>query len=130
MASRDEEAVRSVVDRWTAATRAGDLGAVLKLMSHDAIFSVPGREPFGREQFGREQFAEGFKKLSSMKFRGENEILELTVFGAYAWTRNHVRVALETPDGEAVEREARTLTIYKREADGEWRLDRDANLPV
>ena len=125
MASRDEEAVRSVVDRWTAATRAGDLGAVLKLMSRDAIFTVPGREPFGRERF-----AEGFRKLSSMKFRGENEILELTVFGAYAWTRNHVRVALETPDGEAVEREARTLTIYKREADGEWRLDRDANLPA
>jgi uncharacterized protein (TIGR02246 family) len=121
----DEQAIKSVVDRWMAATKAGDLNAVLNLMSDDAIFTVPEREPFGKEQF-----AEGFKEISKMKFHGKSEILEIEVFGDYAWTRNQIQIAMEQPNGEAIEREARTLTIYKREADGEWRLFRDANLPA
>jgi uncharacterized protein (TIGR02246 family) len=121
----DEQAIKSVVDRWMAATKAGDLNAVLNLMSDDANFTVPDREPFGKEQF-----AEGFKEISKMKFHGKSEILEIEVFGDYAWTRNQIQIAMEQPNGEAIEREARTLTIYKREADGEWRLFRDANLPA
>lgn len=125
MTSSDEQAIESVVERWMAATRAGDLNAVLNLMSDDAIFTVPEQEPFGKEQF-----AEGFKAISKMKFQGKSEILEIEVFGDYAWTRNQIRMTMEKPNGEAIEREARTLTIYKREADGAWRLFRDANLPA
>jgi ketosteroid isomerase-like protein len=35
--SDDERAIRDLVDRWMAATRAGDVGSVLSLMSDDAI---------------------------------------------------------------------------------------------
>lgn len=125
MTSSDEKAIRSVVERWMAATKEGDLAAVLKLMSDEAIFTVPEREPFGKKQF-----SEGFEELSKMNFRGKSEILEIEVFGDYGWTRNQIRMAFEKPNGETVEREARTLTIYRREADGKWRLFRDANLPA
>ena len=63
MTSSDEQAIKTVVDRWMAATNAGDLNAVLQLMSDDAIFTVPERKPFGKDQF-----AEGFKEISKMKF--------------------------------------------------------------
>jgi uncharacterized protein (TIGR02246 family) len=125
MTISDERAIKTVVDRWMAATKAGDLDAVLKLMSEDAIFTVPEREPFGKEQF-----AKGFEEMAKMNFSGESEILEIEVFGDYAWTRNRIRIAIKKPGGETIERQARTLTIYKREADGEWRLFRDANLPA
>jgi uncharacterized protein (TIGR02246 family) len=125
MTTSDKQAIETVIERWMAATKAGDLDAVLKLMSDDAIFTVPNREPFGKEQF-----AEGFVQISKMKLRGKSEVLELEVFGDYAWTRNRIQIAMENPDGETIERQARTLTIYKREGDGEWRLFRDANLPA
>ena len=124
MTVSDERAIKTVIDRWMAATKAGDLDAVLKLMSDDAIFTVPEQEPFGKKQF-----AEGFEEIAKMNFQGECEILEMKVFGDYAWTRNRLQIALEK-DGETTERQARTLTIYKRESDGEWRLFRDANLPA
>ena len=49
--SEDERAIRDLVARWMAASRAGDLDTVLGLMSDDALFLVPGREPFGKDAF-------------------------------------------------------------------------------
>ena len=49
--SEDERARRALVDAWMAASRAGDLGTVLSLMTEDAIFMVPGRPPFGKDAF-------------------------------------------------------------------------------
>jgi ketosteroid isomerase-like protein len=36
------------VDTWLAASKAGDIAAVLILMTADIVFMVPGREPFGK----------------------------------------------------------------------------------
>ncbi|MDQ2931771.1 MAG: SgcJ/EcaC family oxidoreductase, partial [Gemmatimonadota bacterium] len=44
----DERAIRSVVDAWFAATRSGDVDAVLELMTDDVVFMVPGQEPLGK----------------------------------------------------------------------------------
>ena len=49
--SPDERAIRELVDTWMKASRAGDTATVLNLMSDDAIFMVPGREPFGKDAF-------------------------------------------------------------------------------
>ena len=37
----DERAIREVVDRWMDATRAGDLPAILDLMTDDVLFMTP-----------------------------------------------------------------------------------------
>jgi uncharacterized protein (TIGR02246 family) len=47
----DERAIRVVVAKWMAATKAGDLATVLSLMTDDVVFMVPGQEPFGKEAF-------------------------------------------------------------------------------
>ena len=49
--SPNERAIRELVDTWMKASRAGDTDRVLDLMSEDAIFMVPGREPFGKQTF-------------------------------------------------------------------------------
>src|SRR6266446_8630953 len=49
--ANDEQAIRGLVDRWLAATKKRDLETVLKLMTEDVIFMVPGQEPFGKEGF-------------------------------------------------------------------------------
>lgn len=119
----DEKAIRKVVETWTAASKAGDTATVLRLMTDDVIFMVPGQEPFGKEAF-----AAASKGMEGMKMEGASEIIELQVLGDWAYIRNHIDMTVTPPGGDAVHRSGYTLTLLRKEADGEWRLARDANL--
>ncbi|MGN6775030.1 YybH family protein [Rhizobium sp.] len=119
----DEKAIRKVVETWTAASRAGDTATVLGLMTDDVIFMIPGQEPFGKEAF-----AAASKGMEGMKMEGASEIVELQVLGDWAYIRNHIDMTVTLPDGDAVHQSGYTLTLLRKEAGGEWRLARDANL--
>ena len=121
--SGDEQAIRTVVDEWMRASKAGDAATILDLMTEDVIFMTPGSEPFGKEQF-RERSAE----LKKVKIDGHADTLEVEVFGDTAWIRNRLEMAMTTEGGEPVRRSGYTLTILKKGSDGRWRLFRDANL--
>jgi uncharacterized protein (TIGR02246 family) len=121
--SDDERAIRELVDRWMAATRAGDVATVLSLMSDDAIFMVPAREPFGKAEFAAA--SEGMK---AVHVDGRADIQEVQVLGDWAYLRNHIEISV-TRDGAPLARRAGyTLTIFRKTADGRWLLTRDANL--
>jgi uncharacterized protein (TIGR02246 family) len=119
----DERAIRQVVETWMAASERGDLVTVLSLMADDVIFMVPGREPFGKEAF-----AAASKDMGSMQIEGSSEILELKVLGDWAFIRNRIEITATPPSGIPVRRSGYTLTLLRKEADGQWRLARDANL--
>lgn len=119
----DERAIRSLVDRWMEASRAGDTAAVLELMTDDVLFIVPGRHPFGKEEFRAAS-----ESMTGVRMDGRAEIREIEVLGDRAWIRNHIEVTLTLGDGEPVRRSGYTLTILRKDADGRWRLFRDANL--
>ena len=119
----DERAIRNVVDTWLAASKAGDLDTVLSLISDDVLFLTPGQAPFGKEAFAK--MSEGMK---DMQVDGTSEIQEVQVFGEIAYLRNALRIVITMPDGKVVRRSGQTLTILRKEADGMWRLVRDANL--
>ncbi|MDR3098490.1 MAG: SgcJ/EcaC family oxidoreductase [Paraburkholderia sp.] len=121
--SDDERAIRQVVETWMAASKRGDTATVLGLMTDDAIFMVPGQEPFGKEAF-----AAASKGMEGMKLDGKSEIVELKILGDWAFIRNHIDIAVTPPDGNTVRRAGYTLTLLHKEADGQWRLARDANL--
>lgn len=122
--NQDERAIRELVERWMQASMSGDTQTVLSLIADDAIFMVPGREPFGKEVFaaasdGQRQF----------RLEGSSDIQEIQILGDWAYMRNHVRVAI-TPlsEGQTVRRSGYTLTIFRKKEDGKWVLTRDANL--
>ncbi|QBR02887.1 YybH family protein [Paraburkholderia pallida] len=121
--SDDEQAIRQVVETWMAASKRGDTAAVLGLMTDDAIFMVPGQEPFGKDAF-----AAASKGMVGMKLDGTSEIVELKVLGDWAFIRNHIDIAVTPPGGSTVRRAGYTLTLLHKGADGQWRLARDANL--
>jgi uncharacterized protein (TIGR02246 family) len=121
--TEDERAIRAVVERWLAATRAGDLDTVLDLMTDDVVFIVPGRHPFGKEAF-----AEASKGMANVAIDGTSEIVELEVMGEWAYLRNRIEMTVTPPNGARVRRSGYTLTIFRKERDGRWRLARDANL--
>jgi uncharacterized protein (TIGR02246 family) len=121
--SDDETAIRELVDSWMAASRAGDTAAVLDLMTDDVLFTVAGREPFGKDEFRAAS-----ESMRDLQLDGRAEIDEMEVFGDRAWIRNRIELTLTPPEGEPLHRSGYTLTILRKDADGRWRLFRDANL--
>jgi len=121
--SPDERAIRDLVDNWMKASRAGHIATVLSLMSDDAIFMVPGREPFGKQTF-----AANSRSMDGVRLEGVADIRELKVVGDWAYLRNYIEIAITPPGSETVRRSGYTLTILRKEPDGKWLLARDANL--
>lgn len=120
---QDEQAIRDLVDGWLAASKAGDLGTVLSLMTDDVVFMVPGQEPFGKEEFMTRN-----RNMKELRIEGSSEIEELEVLGDWAWLRNRLRVTFTPPDGKPMVHSGFTLTILRKNPDGRWLLARDANL--
>lgn len=105
-----------------AASSAGDVPKVLSLMAEDAVFLVPGREPFGKQEFAAESRA-----MQDVKLEGTNDVEELRVIGDWAFCISRVAVQVTTRDGAVFRRSGHTLSLFRR-ANGSWVLARDANL--
>jgi uncharacterized protein (TIGR02246 family) len=125
--TNDERAIRDLVATWMAASRADDTATVLSLMADDVIFQVPGREPFGKAAFAAmsQKMSEGMK---GVRMEGSSDIRELRVLGDWAYLRNHITITMTPPGGKPVKRAGYTLTILRKEKNGQWLLSRDANL--
>ena len=122
----DEDQIRELVQTWLSATRAGDTDKVLSLMTEDAVFLIPGREPMSKAEFASlSRVPPGGPRP---KFEGVSDIHEIQVSAdmAYAWSKLSVAI---TPPGasQPMERSGHTLTVFRRVA-GKWLLARDANL--
>jgi len=120
--SEDERAIRGVIEKWMAASKAGDLPTVLSLMADDIIFMVPGREPFGKEAF-----ATNSRQMKDVRVEGTADVLELHVLGEWAWCRTRLVVTITPPQGTPATRSGSTLTIFRKQPHG-WVIARDANL--
>lgn len=123
--TEDEKAIREVVATWLDASKRGDTATVLRLMTDDVVFLVPGQKPFGKEAF-----AAASQGQSDMQIEGQSTIEELMVVGNWAHLRTHLSITVTAPDRDPMRRSGYTLTIMRKEADGKWRLSRDANLMV
>ncbi len=122
--SDDERAIRDLVATWMRASREGDFRTVLGLMADDALFMIPGRDPFGKEAFAA--MSNGMKNV---RFEGTVDIRELKVLGDWAYLRNYLTITVTPAGGEATRRTGYVLTILRKEG-GRWLLARDANLLV
>jgi uncharacterized protein (TIGR02246 family) len=122
----DERAIRDVVAQWHRATAAGDVDTVLRLMSEDVVFLVPGKPPMK----GRSTFEKGLRALlKSHRVDSSGEVQEVQVSGdlAYCWSLLTVRMT-PVSGGDANVRSGSTLSIFRKQASGTWALVRDANL--
>jgi uncharacterized protein (TIGR02246 family) len=121
--SDDERAIRGLVEAWMAASKRGDTAAVLEMMTDDVVFMTPAQEPFGKAAF-----AAASQGMGGAKIDGASEILELQIFGTWAFIRNRIAITVTPPGGAPVHRAGYTLTILRKGDDGKWRITRDANL--
>jgi uncharacterized protein (TIGR02246 family) len=119
----DERAIRDLIGEWLAASRRGDTAAVLRLMTEDVTFLVPGQRPFGKAEF-----ATASEDMKNLTIEGTSEIQEIEIAGPWAWCRTRLSIIVTPPGGQIVKRSGQTLSIFRKGGDGQWRLARDANL--
>jgi uncharacterized protein (TIGR02246 family) len=122
----DEQQIREVISTWMRATTVGDLPQVLSLMAEDVVFLLPGQPPMR----GREAFAAGFRAaLQHVRIEAVSDVQEIRITGdhAYCWSQLSLTI---TPlqNGSPKRRAGSTLSVFRKESDGHWRLFRDANL--
>jgi uncharacterized protein (TIGR02246 family) len=66
--------------------------------------------------------------MKSVAIDARAQVQEIEIFGARATIRNHIRVELTSP-GQAPKRmSGYAMSVLRKEADGRWRIARDANL--
>ena len=124
-AGTDEQKIREVIDKWAAATVAGDLTAILPLITEDVVFLTAGNVPMRREEF-----IERFKSMAgAVEVDARSNVQELTVTDDIAVCWNLIEVKV-TPlaGGSTMKRAGNTLTVFRRGDDGHWRVWRDANM--
>jgi uncharacterized protein (TIGR02246 family) len=122
----DERQIRELVATWMSATKAGDLAAVLDLMTDDVKFLVAGRPAFGKEQFAA-QMTPSPSGPPLPEFDGHSEIREVHVEGNLAYIVTQLTVDVTPPGGPTTRRTGNTLSVLRKEG-GRWQLARDANL--
>jgi uncharacterized protein (TIGR02246 family) len=122
----DEQKIRDLIATWIRASNAGDSATVLKLMSEDVVFLMPGMPPMrGREAFAAASCAAEGK----IKMDAHSDVQEIQVFGdvAYCWTRLSLTIT-PLPSGTPTRRSGYTLSILRKTPEGNWILTRDANM--
>ena len=122
----DEQAIRDLVAEWTRATLAAEVERILPLMTEDVEFYVPG-QPTMR---GRAAFEKGVRAvLASHRVESHADVQQVEVSGNLAYCTTYLRVAI-TPlaGGEAMRKEGNVLSVYRKNAAGQWQLARDAKM--
>jgi uncharacterized protein (TIGR02246 family) len=119
----DERQIRELIQAWIAASNARDLPALMDMMTDDVVFMTPSRAPFGKAEFAADS-----QRMKSVAINARAQVQEVEVFGPRAYIRNHIQVELTSP-GQAPKRmSGYAISILRKEADGRWRIARDANL--
>jgi uncharacterized protein (TIGR02246 family) len=122
-AGEDERQIRKLIESWIAASNARDLPALMDMMTDDVVFMTPGRAPFGKAEF-----AADVGRMKSVVIDARVEVQEIEVFGPRAYIRNHIRVELTSPGQAPKPVSGYAMSVLCKEADGRWRIARDANL--
>ena len=122
----DQQQIRAVIATWLKASAENDLDTVLGLMTEDAVFLRPGCPPMR----GRAAYAAATQSMAGkIKLKGQPDIQEIHVSGDHAYVWNFLSITVTPlPDGFPKKSEGPILTVFRKEADGRWRLFRDANM--
>jgi uncharacterized protein (TIGR02246 family) len=119
----DERQIRQLIEAWIAASNARNLPALMDMMTDDVVFMTPGRAPFGKAEFAADS-----QRMKGVAINARVEVQEIEVFGPRATIRNHIQVELTSPGETPKRMSGYAMSILRKEANGRWRIARDANL--
>ena len=124
MASTDEQRIRDLIHSWMEASKAGNVDALMDLMTENVLFLTVGNPPMSRSDFESR-----FRAMQGkVQIDGVPHIKEITIQGDLALCWLFLDLSITPPNGEPMRRSGNILSVYRRGQDGKWRIWRDANL--
>lgn len=115
----DDHGIEDLHDKWTKAMHAGDVDAIMDLLTPDYVLLTPGAQPMGREAL-RPMLEATFAR---MRVDPAFECEDLIVSGDLAVERGwDVQRATPHAGGESRSGRQRVLMVMRRGADGKWRF--------
>ena len=126
--AEDYAAIESIEARWQTAYGARDFEVLAELYTEDG-WVMARRQPAVR---GRTQIRDFFQSVAEgTKLAVSFDVEELEVIGDYAWNTARFALTYQSMSGaEPVHDFGRALILYKRGADGQWRIHRDMDTPT
>lgn len=109
---------------YQAAINSNDLDTLLGMLTEDAVFMAPNDKPYAGKEAIR-PWLEGY--LAAYKTHWDKTVEEFVVAGEWAFERYSYK-STDTPfdGGSAFQDTGWGLLIYHHDADGMWRVARDA----
>lgn len=106
---------------WAAAASDGrDVERVLSYWTDDAVVLAPGLPAvIGKEAL--RQYVLGSLQIPGFRISWTSTDVTLSTDGSMAYMSSQNAVTMNGPDGKPVTTEGRAVTVWRREADGEWR---------
>jgi uncharacterized protein (TIGR02246 family) len=124
-------AVQNIFDTYSAANIAGDTESYMALCDENIIKMGPNRPA----SYGKPALEKG-KRQGHKKWKYESQdikIEETQVFGDWGFARGTFTSTLTAKSGGKTEKvDGKYLTIFKKQADGSWKIARDcynSNVP-
>jgi len=120
----DEAGAHRAHDAYVEAINSNDVGRMLDMLTDDVVFMAPGTPVFVGKDAIR-PWLEGYVAWAHTHW--DKPVRELVVHGDWAFER-YDWASTDTPhDGSGVVTDSGWgLLVYRREADGVWRVARDA----
>lgn len=117
----DEAAIRALTENVESANNAGDVERWVGLFADDAVYMAPGAPAVTTRDGLTDVATAGFRHAADIDIEPQ----EIEIVGDWAFVRAAVtgKVTLH-PSGNEVEIDVKQLVIYRRQADGEWKIAR------
>ena len=119
-----DAAAHQAHEAYVTAINSNNLDSLLGMLTDDVVFMAPNEKPYVGKAALR-PWLEGY--LAAYKTHWDKPVQEFVVNGEWAFER-YSYTSTDTPlaGGEAVVGTGWGLVIYHRDADGKWRVARDA----
>jgi ketosteroid isomerase-like protein len=106
---------------WSAVASGGkDLEKILSFWSDDAVV-IPSGQPIAEGKAAIRAFVAGALQVPGFKIQWTSEPPTLSPDGKLGYIRSKTAVTVNGPDGKAMTSESRSVTVWRKDADGQWR---------
>ncbi|RMF69689.1 MAG: SgcJ/EcaC family oxidoreductase [Calditrichaeota bacterium] len=120
----EKTAIENLYAENVAALIAGDVAALARFYTHDAIQFPPGAPPLVGWDAIRSSLEH---ELDGIALDATVEIVEVVIAGDWAYARGHYHTAvIPQAGGRRTVTTGSWLDILKRQADGSWKISRSA----
>jgi ketosteroid isomerase-like protein len=106
---------------WAALAKEGrDVDRILSYWTDDAVVLPPGLPPVVGKSALRE-YVEGSLRIPGFSITWSSSDVTLSPDGSLAYMLGDNVVSMDGPDGASHGSKGRAVTIWRKEADGQWR---------